>query len=133
MSSSNTKIRLNIWENIQDPNHIMILYGYQTPTGNESDSASRDWRVYYTFLAYNPLVPPYPAGSELFLARHSTKYPYELLEVKSIRDNYNVDDPGTYFVAYTAPYKGMTKIPFKDTYVYVESGTFVKNYILDNK
>lgn len=121
-----TKIRLNIWERIRDPEVVMILYDFQTPWGNESETSAQNWRVYYTFLAYNPLIPPYPAGSELFLAQHSTHYPYELIQVKSIRDNYNVDAPGTYFVAYTAPYVGMTKIPFKDTYVYVESGMFVK-------
>jgi len=135
MTSTNTPIttptpqpmvRLNIWENTQNSDWVMVLYDFQTPTGKESQSASLGWRKYYTFLAYNPLVPPYPAGSELFRARHSMNYPYELREIKSVRDVYHVDEPGTYFVAYTAPYPGMSKIPFGNTYVYVQSGEFLR-------
>lgn len=117
-------VRLNIWENVQKPNQVMILYDQQFPF--KTESMMNDWRIYYTFISYNPLIPPYPAGSELFIAKHSSQYPYELQVVKSVRDNYNVDEPGTYFIGYTAPYKGMSKMPFKDTYVYVESGMFVK-------
>lgn len=122
----NNWVRLNIWENVRNPNWVMILYDFQTPWGRESESSRGEWRKYYTFLGYNPLIPPYPAGSELFRARHSTNYPYELKEIKSVRDVYNVDEPGTYFVAFTAPYTGMTKVPFGGTYVYVQSGEFLR-------
>jgi hypothetical protein len=99
----------------------MILYDGQVPA-DQSPSTNQSWRPYYTFLAFDPLIPPYPDGTELFRARHSSTYPYELIEVVPVLDVYNVDDPGTYFVAFRSPYPGTTKLPFRDVYVFVEQG-----------
>jgi|688.fasta_scaffold174294_4 hypothetical protein len=119
------KIRLNIWEQRDDPSRTMILYDWQTPFEGSATS-NRKWRVFFTFLAYNPLVPPYPDGTQLFRAQHKTIYPYELVDVYAILDVYNVDDPGTYFVAYTANIEGTTKLPFANIHVYVEQGEKIK-------
>jgi hypothetical protein len=116
-----SRIRLNVWEDRQDPNRLMILYDHQVPAPESYSTTSR-WRVYYTFTAYNPLVPPYPEGCQLFRARHAAIYPYELIDVKPMLDVYNVDAPGTYFVAYVHPHEGATKLPFKDIYIYVMEG-----------
>lgn len=115
------RIRLYIWEHRQDPNRLMILYEGQTPAG-DSPTTNQLWRPYYSFVAFDPMVPPYPQGTELFLARHSTMYPYELIEVVPVLDVYNVDAPGTYFVAYRSPFPGTTKLPFRDVNVFVEQG-----------
>lgn len=114
-------IRLNVWEDRNDPDRLMILYEDQTPAPQSPSTCSR-WRVYYTFEAYNPLVPPYPVGCQLFRARHSPIYPYELIDVKAVLDVYNVEAGGTYFVAYTHPRENTSKLPFKDIYVYVIDG-----------
>lgn len=115
------RIRLNIWENRDDPAQTMILYDWQTPYG-ESATSNRKWRVFFTFIALNPLVPPYPDGTQLFRAQHKSNYPYELMDVYAILDAYNVDDPGTYFVGYTSNVQGTTKMPFQNINVYVEQG-----------
>lgn len=126
MSATPLRIRLNIWENRSDPNQVMILYEWQTPY-DASPTANRNWRVFFTFIALNPLVPPYPEGTQLFLARHKSAFPYQLIEVVPILDAFNVEEPGTYFVAYTSPFQNMTKIPFQDIYVYVENGETIKD------
>jgi len=120
------RIRLNIWENRNDPNQVMILYEWQTPY-EASPTANRNWRIFFTFIAFNPLVPPYPEGTQLFLARHKSIFPYELIEVVPILDAFNVEEPGTYFVAYVSPFQNMTKIPFQNIYVYVENGETIKH------
>ena len=119
-------IRLNIWEHRDDPDKVMILYNYQVPAA-ESPSTTQYWRPYFTFLAFNPLVSPYPPGTELFRARHSAIYPYELLDIVPVLDAYNVDEPGTYFVAYRSPFPGTEKLPFRDTHIFVQQGRKVVN------
>lgn len=121
MTSSQSTIMLNIWEFRQDPSRLMILYDGQVPA-SESPTTTQNWRPYFSFQAFNPLAPPYPPDTELFRARHSTIYPYELLEVVPMMDVYNVEEPGTYFVAYRVPIAGTTKLPFRDVFVYVERG-----------
>lgn len=128
MESSTTKvestplrIRLNIWENRDDPSQTMILYDWQTPY-QYSPTSNRNWRIFWTFTALNPMVPPYPDGTQLFRARHKSSYPYELVDVYPILDAYNVEELGTYFVGYTAPIDSKTKLPFQNIYVYVEDG-----------
>lgn len=113
------EISLMIWEHRDDPTRMMILYEGQTPA-DESPSTNQYWHPYMSFVAFNPLVTPFPLGTELFRARHSKIYPYELLEILPVLDNFNVEEPGTYFVAYRSPLPGRTKLPFKDTHIFVE-------------
>ena len=120
------RIRLNIWENRDDPSQTMILYEGQTPFDN-SPTLNRKWRVFFTFLAINPLVPPYPDGTQLFRAQHKSIYPYELMDVYPILDAYHVEEPGTYFVAYTANITGTVKLPFQNIDIYVEQGEKVQS------
>jgi hypothetical protein len=124
MSESNVsprQIQLIIWEHRSDPDRLMLLYDYQTPA-SESPTTVKDWRPYYSFLAYNPLSTPYPEGTELFRARHSSNYPYELIDIVPMLDVYNVEEPGTYFVAYRSPVTGTSKLPFRDMHIFVEHG-----------
>jgi hypothetical protein len=116
------RIRFNIWENLRDSSQTMILHDWQTPY-DESPTTNRNWEIFFSFDAFNPLVQPYPVGTQLFRARHKANYPYELIDVYPILDTFNVDEPGTYFVAYTAPINGTTKLPFQNIYVYVENAT----------
>jgi hypothetical protein len=113
------EIRLNIWEHKTTPSLTMILYEDQIPFP-DSPSLQNQWRIFFSFLAFNPLVPPYPSGTELFRAIHYPRYPFEFKEIVPVLDVYNVDDLGTYFAGYTASYEHLTKLPFKDTYVYVK-------------
>jgi hypothetical protein len=114
-------ITLVLWEDRSDPDRVMMLYEGQVPA-TESPSTNQRWKPYFTFVAYNPLVTPYPPGTELFRARHSTIYPYALLDIVPMLDVYNVDDPGTYFVAYRTPRPNTVKLPFKDAFIFVEQG-----------
>ena len=114
------RIRLKIWENRQDPTQTMILYDWQSPYP-ESPTTNRNWKAFFAFDAFNPLVQPYPDGTQLFRARHKTMYPYELIDVYPILDTFNVEEPGTYFVAYTAAFANTTKLPFQNIYIYVEN------------
>lgn len=114
------QIRLFLWEDRHNPNdRVMLLYEGQVPA-DQSPSTTQQWRPYYTFVAYNPLIPPYPEGTELFRARHSTIYPYELIDIVPVLDVFNIDEPGTYFVAYRGPRPGLSKLPFRDTHIFVE-------------
>jgi hypothetical protein len=114
------KIKLYFWQKTSDKNKVMILYENQSPS-DISPTTLHDWRIYYTCEVYNPLIPPYPHGTQLFRARHSDKYPYELLDIVPVLDIYSVRDPGTYFVANTSPIDGTEKVPFERIFVYVEN------------
>jgi len=118
---TSSRIQLMIWEDRRDPSRMMILYDHQVPA-ETSPTTNQSWRPYFSFSAFNPLTPPYPPNTELFRARHSSAYPYELIEVVPMMDVYNVEEPGTYFVAYRVPIAGTTKLPFRDVYVFVERG-----------
>lgn len=113
-----------MWEHIDYPERVMILYDGQVPVP-ESPTLNQKWRVYYSFLGINPLVQPYPQGTQLFRARHSSKYPYELIDIVPLQDVYNTDQPGTYFVAFTGPYDGTSRIPFSQKYIFVKDGARV--------
>jgi hypothetical protein len=110
-----------MWEQINYPERVMLLYDGQNPTP-ESPSLSQKWRPYYTFIAYNPLIMPYPPGMQLFRAIHAPHYPYELTDIVPIRDVFNVEQPGTYFVAFTSPFDGTSRIPFAGKYIFVQGG-----------
>jgi hypothetical protein len=114
-------IRLNIWEQVGFPERIMILYEGQVPMP-ESPSLNQKWRIYYTFNALNPLITPYPEGTQLFRARHSSVYPYELIDIIPIKDVFNIEDPGTYFVAYIHQYPGTMRLPFTEKYIFIQNG-----------
>ncbi len=114
-------IQLNIWEHVDYPERVMILYDDQNPVP-DAPSLSQKWRIYYTFSAYNPLSVPYPSGTQLFRARHSNQYPYELIDIVPVQDVFHVDDPGTYFVAYAHPFDGTTRLPFGGKYIFVRNG-----------
>jgi hypothetical protein len=116
------RLRFNIWENRRDPSQTMILHEWQIPY-DESPTTNRNWEIFFSFDAFNPLVQPYPVGTQLFRARHKSNYPYELIDVYPILDTFHVEEPGTYFVAYTAPINNSTKLPFQNIYVYVENAT----------
>ena len=126
MNITSLKIKLNIWENTREKNKVMILYDGQIPF-SLSDSTMNEWKIFYTFIAYNPLIPPYPEGTQLFRARHSKKYPYELLDIIPILDIFTIRDPGTYFVTFTSPIDGTVKLPFDNILIYVENGTKITN------
>lgn len=123
---SSRQISLLIWEHRDDPTRMMILYEGQTPA-DESPTTNQYWRPYMSFTAFNPLVTPYPLGTELFRARHSRIYPYELLEILPVLDVFNVEEAGTYFVANRAPLPGLTKLPFRDTNIFVDQAKKILN------
>lgn len=112
-------IRLNLWEHKTNPQWVMILYENQVPF-ESSPTLETNWRIFYSFMAYNHLIPPYPEYTGLFRANHHSRYPYEFKEIVPILDTFNVEEPGTYFVAYTVPINNTEKIPLKKVNLYVE-------------
>lgn len=113
-------IRINIWENKRNPQWIQILYENQVAF-ESSPTLQNEWRVFYSFLAYNHLIPPYPNYTGLFRANHNPSYPFELKEIVPILDSFNVEENGTYFVAFTVPVENTSKIPLKRVNLYVKS------------
>lgn len=127
MSFVPLKIKLNLWKYKNDHSLMMLLYEDQLPS-DSSPTTNNNWFVDAVFEVYNPLVIPYPVGTELFLAKHFKRYPYELQNIISIQDLYDIEQPGTYFVAYSVPYEGKVKLPFKDIYIYVDKLIYVSSF-----
>ena len=122
-------IWINVWKNMNHPDRFLILYDNQIPF-NDSPTSNLQWKLYFSFYVMNPMIRPFPDGTQLFVAIHSLGYPYNLVEVRSPWDNFEVDEippggslpfhnKGTYFVAYNVNYDNkMYKIPLQDVNIY---------------
>jgi hypothetical protein len=61
------------------------------------------WKKAFTFYAINPALKPIPFGMSLFCAKRSQEFPWNTTEVKSVYDQFNIDNQCVYFIAYTMP------------------------------
>lgn len=114
-------IRLNVWQCINKPENIIILYDFQIPF-EDSATTQTNWKLWFSFYAIDPLQRPYPKDTELFNAQHYSRYPFELVSVikEPFIMNKVIDKPGVYFVAYNKPVANTVRLPVKsETPVYV--------------
>lgn len=121
-----TEIWINVWKNSDE--QMILLYPTQQPFP-DSPTTNRKWNISFSFKAFNPMVRPFPRGTQLFVAQHYLHFPYSLIKVISPQDNFDIDDipntdlykntNGTYFVIYNTPYSGLKRVPLYDElYIY---------------
>ena len=121
-----SRISLIIWNNIYDTDQYMILYDYQNPF-KDSPTTSQYWRKFIGFQAINPLIRPLPEGTELFNSIHLPRYPFNLITISSLYVNImDLDEAGTYFIAWTSPFKGKTRLPV-EKFMYDAPDIYVEN------
>lgn len=129
------EIWINVWKNSQKQEQMILLYPTQIPF-SDSPTTNQKWYLDFSFKAFNPMIRPFPRGTQLFVAKHYLHYPYSLIEVVSPLDNYDIDEipdsvldkntNGTYFVIYNTPYKGLKRVPLYDgLYIYTDE---IKKY-----
>lgn len=119
MTTLPEEIWINVWKNIKYPEELMLLYTNQLPFIN-SPTLNRDWVLSYSFKAINPMIRPFPEGTQLYLARHKSYHPYNLDAVETPIDNFEVGEyvKGTWFINYNSPYRGLEKLPFDNINIY---------------
>lgn len=114
-----TTVTLIVWKNIYNTDQYIVLYEFQIPF-EQSPTTTKYWQKFCSFQAINPMIRPLPDGTELFNCLHFTTYPFNLNTIYSLFFNImDVDEKGTYFIAWTAPYKGKIKLPVEK---------FISNY-----
>jgi hypothetical protein len=115
------EIWINVWKNSQE--QIILLYPTQIPF-NDSPTTNKKWKLNMSFKAFNPMIRPFPRGTQLYVAKHYSHYPYNLKEVITPEDNFDIDEipnndldkdtTGTYFVVYNVPFSGLKRIPINN-------------------
>lgn len=103
-------VNLILWRNIRDHTMCLLLYDYQVPFKNTTLESS--WEKILSFDALNPLIRPFPEGTELFNGLQLTSFPYSLITIYPLTlDSLDTNEVGTYFVAWTSNYPGTQKLP----------------------
>lgn len=110
MNKTNNTVTLVLWRHTHDSTKWLLLYQQQIPFENTTFESS--WKRVLSFVALNPLMRPFPNGTELFNGLQSTSFPYTLITIYPLTlDSLDINEAGTYFVAWTAQYPGTQKLP----------------------
>lgn len=122
------EIWINVWKNLQEQS--VLLYPTQIPFP-DSPTTNKKWKLNMSFKAFNPMIRPFPRGTQLYVAKHHSHYPYNLREVITPEDNFDIDEipnsdldkdtNGTYFVVYNVPFSGLKRIPIDDKIIIYSS------------
>jgi len=107
---TSNKVSLILWRNKKDTDMWLLLYDYQFPFIDSS--YNQDWKRFLKFDAINPIIRPFPLGTELFNALHSLNFPNQLITIYPLSMNsLDINETGTYFVAWTSSFPGKVKLP----------------------
>ena len=65
----------------------------------ESPTFEREWTLFEKIAVIDPLVRPIPRGYSLIVALNDTQFPYATKTISQVRDLFNTDENGVYFLA----------------------------------